>query len=332
MALTMGEPAGIGPDITIAAWQALRETGPAFVLVGSAKVLTDRAARLDLDIGLSSVETPAEAVDVFAERLPVIEGEMACPVVAGEPDDANSPAVLSAIEAAVGLVLSGDASAVVTNPIHKAVLYGTGFRFQGHTDFIADLCHRAGLDAEPVMMLSTEGLRTVPITVHIPLKDVPGELSTGSIIRQVRIAYADLRTKFGIAAPRIAVTGLNPHAGENGTIGHEETDIIRPAIDELADTGIDVEGPLPADTVFHSEARCKFDLIVCMYHDQALIPVKTIGFHDGVNTTLGLPLIRTSPDHGTALSLAGTGKANPSSLVAALKLAAQMAERSEQRP
>ncbi len=331
LALTIGEPSGIGPDITIAAWQKLRKSGPAFAFLGPADVISDRAACLGEVIATAIISEPREAANVFAKAIPVVDPGLDISVERGKPDGRNAKAVLRSIEAAVALTLSGGFEAIVTNPIQKAVLYGAGFAFQGHTDFIAELCRSAGHPADPVMMLSTQGLRTIPVTVHIPLKDVPGALTKDGIVRQVRIAEKALREKLGIIAPRIGVTGLNPHAGEGGALGREEFDIIQPAIDELEKSGVHVEGPLPADTVFHEQARESFDLIVCMYHDQALIPVKTIGFHDGVNTTLGLPLVRTSPDHGTALSLAGTGKANPSSLIAALKLAAAMTADAGQR-
>ena len=242
--------------------------------------------------------------------------------IAGVLDSKNSNWVISAIEMAVEFCLSREASAIVTNPIQKETLYDVGFKFQGHTDFLAHLAKCEGRD---VMMLVGEGLRTVPITVHIPLSEVPKTLTTAAIVSQGKTVAAALQKYFGIAQPRIAVTGLNPHAGENGAMGHEDQTIVAPAIAELRSAGLTVQGPLPADTAFHPEARASYDAILCMYHDQALIPVKTLDFHGGVNVTLGLPFIRTSPDHGTALSLAGTGKANPSSLIAAIKLAASMA-------
>jgi 4-hydroxythreonine-4-phosphate dehydrogenase len=216
---------------------------------------------------------------------------------------------------------------VCTNPIGKATLYDAGFAFQGHTDFLADLARKRGHEAEPVMMLVANDLRTVPVTVHIALKDVPSRLTSDAIVSQARIVARDLKHRFGIARPRLAVTGLNPHAGEGGAMGREEETIVAPAIETLRNEGFDVVGPLSADTAFHDEARAGYDAIVCMYHDQALIPVKTLDFHGGVNVTLGLPFVRTSPDHGTALSLAGTGKANPKSLIAALELAHTMAAR-----
>jgi 4-hydroxythreonine-4-phosphate dehydrogenase len=231
----------------------------------------------------------------------------------------------------VGLAIVGKISAVVTNPVQKSVLYQQGFQHTGHTDFIASLVRASGFAVEPVMMLAAPGIRTVPLTVHIPLRDVARSLSQEIILRQTRVVNADLKRYFGIVAPRIAMTGLNPHAGEGGALGEEERSIIIPALEILTKEGIQVEGPLPADSVFHDEARSRYDIVVCMFHDQALIPVKTIGFHQGVNATLGLPIVRTSPDHGTALSLAGTGRANPTSLICAIQLAAEMADHARQR-
>jgi 4-hydroxythreonine-4-phosphate dehydrogenase len=325
LALTAGEPAGIGPDITIMAWQRLYRDGPAFVLIGDADIIRERASRLGIGCPVQTIDRVSDACDLFSSALPILQTPAPAHVDCGTLDQSSAEHVLYSINRAVELVLEGQAGAVVTNPIHKAALYTAGFAFQGHTDYLADLARNHGHNALPVMMLDCGILRTVPVTVHIPVKEVPGALSTDAILQQVRIVHRDLRLRYGLSTPRIGVTGLNPHAGEDGAMGREEIDIIAPAIRTLISEGMNVTGPLPADTVFHEEARSNFDVIVCMYHDQALIPVKTIGFHDGVNVTLGLPFIRTSPDHGTALALAGTGKANPSSLVAALKLAAHMA-------
>jgi 4-hydroxythreonine-4-phosphate dehydrogenase len=221
--------------------------------------------------------------------------------------------------------MASDAAALVTNPIQKEALYSAGFRHQGHTDYLAALAAKRGHRPHEVMMLVARDLRAVPMTVHIPFKDVPAALSMGMIVTQAHVVANDLQKYFGIARPRLAFTGLNPHAGENGTMGQEELTLIIPAINQLRSAGLTITGPLPADTAFHEEARATYDAILCMYHDQALIPVKTLDFHGGVNVTLGLPFIRTSPDHGTALGIAGTGKANPRSLIAALKLAGEMA-------
>jgi 4-hydroxythreonine-4-phosphate dehydrogenase len=253
-------------------------------------------------------------------------------VVAGEPHAATAKGTIASIEKAVSLVISGEALAVVTNPIAKAVLYEAGFRFPGHTEFLAELAARAtGRPVTPVMMLSGPKLRAIPVTIHIPVRDVPAALTGELIMETCRIAHADLKQRFGIEAPRLAVAGLNPHAGEGGAIGTEDEDIIRPAIERLRDEGIDAIGPLPADTMFHDEARARYDVAICMYHDQALIPAKALGFDDSVNVTLGLPFVRTSPDHGTAFGIAGKGLAREHSLVAALKLAAQLGRSVESR-
>jgi 4-hydroxythreonine-4-phosphate dehydrogenase len=332
IAVTMGEPAGIAPDITLQAWSSLRaKYGPGFFVIGDPQILKDRALRLGLAVDIAVIETVAEAGDPFKTALPVLRHAAARLPEPGTILPENSQMVVGSIENAVALALKGQVSAIVTNPIHKKVLYAQGFGHTGHTDFIASLVRSRGLSAEPVMMLAAPGLRTVPLTVHIPLKEVARVLSVETIVRQTRVVSTDLKRFFGIVSPRIAITGLNPHAGEGGALGGEEQSIIAPAIEILRKDQIDVEGPLPADSVFHAEARSRFDVVVCMFHDQALIPVKTIGFHEGVNATLGLPIVRTSPDHGTALSLAGSGKANPTSLICAIELAAAMAEYAQQQ-
>jgi 4-hydroxythreonine-4-phosphate dehydrogenase len=324
LALTLGEPAGIGPDIALMAWQRRDPGGDAFMVIGNAECLARRASLLGLEVPLAAIAGPHEAAAVFDTALPVLDLPLKSQVVPGKLDPAAAPAVVGAIETAAALALDGRVAGMVTNPIHKDALYQTGFAHQGHTDFLAHIARQAGHTAEPVMMLSAGSFRTVPLTVHIALKEVAGAISEGLILRQARVVARELSGLLG-RAPRLAVAGLNPHAGENGAIGTEERDVIAPAIARLMAEGLDVTGPLSADTLFHDEARGRFDVFVCMYHDQALIPVKTVGFHEGVNTTLGLPFVRTSPDHGTALTLAGTGKANPSSLLAALGLARQLA-------
>lgn len=320
LVLTPGEPASIAPEITAAAWGHLRKATP-FCVIGDADYFAARCP----EANFKCVDTISEAAHVFASAIPILHRPLPAPVVAGTLNSKNSPWVIAAIEEAVLLCLSGAASAMVTNPIQKEALYDVGFKFQGHTDYLAALARQHGHEATDVMMLVGADLRTIPVTVHIALSEVPKALTTNAIITQGKIVAAALQKYFGVTRPRIAVTGLNPHAGENGAMGHEDQTIVAPAIAELRAHGILVQGPLPADTAFHPEARASYDAILCMYHDQALIPVKTLDFHGGVNVTLGLPFIRTSPDHGTALGLAGTGKANPSSLMAALKLAAQMA-------
>jgi 4-hydroxythreonine-4-phosphate dehydrogenase len=316
--LTAGEPAGIAPEITAKAWEALRH-GDVFCLVGDADYFASRGGQY------LRVENLADAAAVFKNAIPVLHRPLPALCIVGQLNSKNSPAVIAAIEEAVALCMTGEASGIVTNPIQKEALYDVGFKFQGHTDFLAHLSKCSGRD---VMMLVGEGLRAVPVTVHIPLSEVPTTLTTAAIVSQGKTVVAALARYFGVAHPRIAVTGLNPHAGENGAMGHEDQTIVAPAVAELRAAGISVQGPLPADTAFHPEARATYDAILCMYHDQALIPVKTLDFHGGVNVTLGLPFIRTSPDHGTALALAGTGKANPSSLIAAIRLAATMAAHS----
>ena len=325
LALTQGDPAGIGPDITLAAWLRRGELGlPPFLFLGDAGVLAARASQLGLNVPLKEAD-PATACDVFGDALPILSIEAGMDVVAGQPHVGTAKGTIAAIEMAVSLSMTGETSAVVTNPIAKSVLYDAGFGFPGHTEFLADLATRAtGRAVMPVMLLAGPKLRAIPVTIHIPLKDVPQAITSTLIIETCRITDHDLRTRFGISKPRLAVAGLNPHAGENGALGKEDDDIIRPAIDALRSEGIDAFGPLPADTMFHDEARRRYDVAICMYHDQALIPAKALGFDDSVNVTLGLPFVRTSPDHGTAFGIAGKGIAKEDSLVAALRLASEI--------
>jgi 4-hydroxythreonine-4-phosphate dehydrogenase len=327
LALTMGDPAGIGPDITLALWSARHRLSlPPFLFIGDAAVLRARAGALGLDVALVAAQ-PETAEAIFAEAIPVLASDCAVPVVAGAPDSRNATAITGAIETAVALTMAGRTAAVVTNPIAKAVLYDAGFGFPGHTEFLADLAAKAaGGDAPlPVMLLAGPKLRAVPVTIHIPLKDVPAALSEDLIVETAVITERDLRQRFGIAHPRLAIAGLNPHAGEGGALGLEDDGIVRPAVERLTAAGIAAVGPLPADTMFHEAARATYDVALCMYHDQALIPAKALGFDDSVNATLGLPFIRTSPDHGTAFAIAGKGIAKPDSLLAALRLAAELA-------
>ncbi|MDU0308960.1 4-hydroxythreonine-4-phosphate dehydrogenase PdxA [Rhizobium sp. 10PS4] len=333
LALSQGDPAGIGPDITLMAWLRRRELGlPPFFLIGDPDVLALRARQLNLAVSIRETDEASKVAGVFAGALPVMTISAGIEVVAGEPHAATAKGTIASIEKAVSLVIDGEALAVVTNPIAKAVLYEAGFRFPGHTEFLADLAARAtGRPVTPVMMLSGPKLRAIPVTIHIPVRDVPQALTGELIMETCRIAHEDLRQRFGIEAPRLAVAGLNPHAGEGGAIGTEDEGVIRPAIERLRDEGIDAIGPLPADTMFHDEARARYDVAICMYHDQALIPAKALGFDDSVNVTLGLPFVRTSPDHGTAFGIAGKGLAREHSLVAALKLAAQLGRSAESR-
>jgi 4-hydroxythreonine-4-phosphate dehydrogenase len=325
LALTLGEPAGIGPDLTLALWKRRREFGLApFYVVGDTDFLTARARLLSLDVPLKVV-TPEQASGAFAKALPVVPLDLPVTAKPGEPDASSAPAAIGSIRRAVADVMAGRAGAVVTNPIAKNVLYRTGFVDPGHTEFLARLAEEAtGNAAMPVMMLWSPALAVVPVTIHIPLKDVVAQLTSDLIVKTGRIVAHDLATWFEIDKPRLAVAGLNPHAGEDGTLGTEDETIVAPAVARLRAEGIDATGPLPADTMFHDEARARYDVALCMYHDQALIPIKTLDFHGGVNVTLGLPFLRTSPDHGTAFDIAGTGRANPSSLAAAIKLAARL--------
>lgn len=326
IALTCGEPAGVAPEITAKAWLALRDTSAApFFLIGDDDYFSRRAAAAGISIATAKISAPHEAHGISPMALPVLHRPLAAHPKPGVIDPATAKDVIAAIDEGVALIMAGKAAALVTNPIQKETLYSAGFRHQGHTDYLAALAGKAGHKAHEVMMLVARDLRTVPLTVHIPFKDVLAALSTEMIVSQAHVVANDLQKYFGIMRPRIALTGINPHAGENGTMGREEQTIIIPAINQLRAEGLTVSGPLPADTAFHEEARANYDAILCMYHDQALIPVKTLDFHGGVNVTLGLPFIRTSPDHGTALGIAGTGKANPQSLIAALKLAGEMA-------
>jgi 4-hydroxythreonine-4-phosphate dehydrogenase len=324
LALTSGEPAGIGPDIAIKAWLRRDELKlPAFYLLGDADALGNRVKKLGLDVMIAPVR-PEEAFDTFAKALPVAATGHVATAAPGHPDNTSADAAMASIRQAVGDVMAGRASAVVTNPIAKSVLYRAGFRHPGHTEYLAELAATANHTPQPVMMLWSVPLAVVPVTIHVSLRDALAQLSADLIVSTARIVVAGLKAHFGLAHPRLAVSGLNPHAGEEGSLGTEEGTIVAPAIEILRGEGLDVRGPLPADTMFHEAARRTYDCAICMYHDQALIAVKTLAFEDAVNVTLGLPFIRTSPDHGTAFDIAGTGKANPSSLIAALRLAARM--------
>jgi 4-hydroxythreonine-4-phosphate dehydrogenase len=325
LALTSGEPAGIGPDITIKTWLRRNELKlPAFYLLGDPDLLRYRAKALGLDLRLAEVRAE-EACDRFADALPVVTVGHPATAQPGIPDSTSAGAAMASIRQAVADVTAGRASAVVTNPVAKNVLYRAGFRHPGHTEYLAELAATGSRTPQPVMMLWSPALVVVPVTIHVSLRDALSQLSSELIVTTARIVVAALKARFGLANPRLAVSGLNPHAGEDGSLGTEDKTIVAPAVDILRGEGIQIRGPLPADTMFHEAARQTYDCAICMYHDQALIPVKTLAFEDAVNVTLGLPFIRTSPDHGTAFDIAGTGKANPSSLIAALRLAARMA-------
>jgi 4-hydroxythreonine-4-phosphate dehydrogenase len=327
LALTLGDPAGVGPEIVVKAWRALRQTGPAFFVVGDAQAL--RSAPGSSGAVVRPISSLDEALSAFAQAIPVLDLPIRAPVVAGQPSPEAAPAIIRWIETAVGLVLSRTAGGLVTAPIAKAPLYSAGFRFPGHTEFLGELTARAPQQGPrgPVMMLTAGDLRVTLVPVHEPLSTVPGKLTSDAIVHTAQVTHAALVGDFGIAAPRLAIAGLNPHAGEDGAIGREDVEIVAPAVARLREQGIDVRGPVPSDTLFHAEARATYDAAVCLYHDQALIPVKMLDFWGGVNVTLGLPIVRTSPDHGTAFDIAGRGLARPDSLIAALRLAADIAGR-----
>jgi 4-hydroxythreonine-4-phosphate dehydrogenase len=325
LAVTMGEPAGIGGEITLKAWLERDDGVPPFYLIDDPDRLTRLARRLGWSVPIRSISRPCHAAAVFDEALPVISiGGQPIRAEPADPDPRDAPAILGAIERAVRDVRDGHAAALVTNPIHKDSLYRAGFAHPGHTEFLAEL---AGAGQTPIMMLVCAALRVVPVTIHLPLRRVVESLSSAAIVQAGRVADAALRRDFGVASPVLAVAGLNPHAGEAGSLGREEIEIIEPALAELRKAGVDARGPLPADAMFHAEARQSYDAAVCMYHDQALIPIKTLDFYGGVNVTLGLPFVRTSPDHGTGFAIAGRGVARPDSLIAALRLGVQMASR-----
>lgn len=324
LALTLGEPAGIGPDIALLAWRDRHARSlPAFCVVGDPELLRTRAAHLGLEVSVRPC-APGEAEILFETSLPVVPAGPRATAAPGIPDATSARAVTESLDRAVDLVQAGAARGLVTGPLAKAVMYEAGFPFPGHTEYLAARCARDGHTPRPVMMIWSPALAVVPATIHVPLADVSRLLTVDLLLETARIVAADMRRRFGMPAPRLAFAGLNPHAGEDGTIGREDEQIVRPAVERLRGEGIDARGPLPADTLFHPEARAGYDVVIGMYHDQVLIPAKTLAFHDGVNTTLGLPFVRTSPDHGTAFDIAGTGRANPSSLVAALHLAARL--------
>lgn len=325
LVLTQGDPAGIGPELAIKAWLQRREADlPPFAIVADPSHLEAVAQGLGWPVSLERVEVEDTAT-TFERALPVVPLPQSVRASAGRPDPASAPATIASIETAVTLARTGRAAAVVTNPIAKHVLYEAGFPHPGHTEFLASLAAQPGVEPPyPVMMLWSDLLAVVPVTVHIPLHAVPAALTTELIVRTGRIVAHDLRMRFGVAKPRLALAGLNPHAGESGSIGHEDEAVIAPAVEILRQQGIAAEGPLPADTMFHARARERYDVALAMYHDQALVPIKTIAFDDAVNVTLGLPFVRTSPDHGTAFDIAGRGIANPGSLFAALRLAARL--------
>jgi 4-hydroxythreonine-4-phosphate dehydrogenase len=328
--VTLGEPAGIGPDIALAAWRRRAELElPPFYLLGDPRFLARRADALALDVPIGLIDEPRSAGAAFAASLPVLDIGAAVTAAPGVPDASSAGAAIKSIRCAVSHVIDGYASALVTNPVAKAVLYRSGFAEPGHTEYLATLAQElTGALYRPVMMLWSPELAVVPVTIHLPLRDVPERLTIELLVETGRIVARDLTSRFGIPRPRLAIAGLNPHAGEEGAMGDEDIGIVAPAIARLVAEGIAARGPLPADTLFHAAARATYDVALCMYHDQALIPIKTLAFDHAVNVTLGLPFVRTSPDHGTAFDIAGTGRADPSSFIAALRLAARLASKS----
>lgn len=318
LALTLGDPAGVGPEISLKAWRILRDAPVCFVAMGHDEPWRQAAELLDLPRP-EIVSDLEEARRVFSDSLPILRLD---------PSDTPPEDAVKSIESAVAAALRGDVAGLVTNPISKSRLYDAGFGFPGHTEFIAHLTQHATFEGArgPVMMLSGGGLRTALVTIHTPLKRAIEALDTASIVKTAQITAEALSRDFGLSKPRLAIAGLNPHAGENGALGDEEITLITPAITALKQAGFNVTGPMPPDTMFHEEARAQYDAAICLYHDQGLIPVKTLDFHGGVNVSLGLPVVRTSPDHGTAFDIAGQGIARPDSLVAAIELATQMAQ------
>jgi 4-hydroxythreonine-4-phosphate dehydrogenase len=326
LALTLGEPAGIGPDLALAIWRRRAELDiPAFYVVGDPDFLGRRASLLRLEVPIAKV-TPEAAAQAFQESLPVVPVGITVGTEPGRPDRSSAPAAVASIRRAVADVIAGSAAAVVTNPIAKNVLYEWGFAEPGHTEFLATLVKEAtGKSLRPVMMLWSPEPAVVPVTIHLPLREIFKQLTSELVVETGRIVAHDLAARFGLPHPRLAIAGLNPHAGESGALGEEDRAIVAPAVAQLVAEGILAKGPLPADSLFHERARATYDAALCMYHDQALIPIKTLAFDHAVNVTLGLPFVRTSPDHGTAFDIAGTGTADPASLIAALRLAARLA-------
>ena len=327
LALTLGEPAGIGPELTLMLWVKRGSMGvPPFIAVGDPALLSARARLLKLDVPIAECQI-AETSKLFSTALPVLNTGVPATAKPGEPDGTSAKSAAAAIERAVGFAVADEAAAIVTNPIAKSVMYADGFKFPGHTEYLAHLAAKPGGEPpRPVMLIWCEELSVVPVTIHVPLKDVPKQLSSKLIVETGRIVARDFALRLGIRNPRLAVCGLNLHAGEGGNIGREEIEVIVPAIQQLSAEGISASGPHSADTLFHPEARSRYDVALGMYHDQVLAPIKTIAFERAVNVTLGLPFIRTSPDHGTAFDLAGTGQANPASLLAALQIARRLAD------
>ena len=318
----MGDPAGIGGEIALMTWRDHRSALPPFYLLDDPDRLARLAAATGLSCAIVEISTPDEALTVCEAALPVLRLSAPVQALPGDDSTADGLMVIESIDRAIDAALDGTAAAMATNPIQKSRLYDAGFTAPGHTEYLGQ---RAGLSHPPIMLLAGPNLKVVPVTIHLSVKDAVAALTHGEIVRTLKITIASLKSDFGIVAPRVAVSGLNPHAGEAGHMGREEIDIIAPAIAEVAETGADIRGPLAGDTMFHPAARATYDVAVCMYHDQALIPMKTLDFDNGVNVSVGLPFVRTSPDHGTAYNIAGTATANPTSLVSAIRMAGEIA-------
>jgi 4-hydroxythreonine-4-phosphate dehydrogenase len=321
IAISMGEPAGIGPDLILKLYaDRQKHRLPPFIVVGNMGFLAARARRLGLDISFAAT-TPDAAPGQFAVSLPILHVDGLVPDKPGESSLLSGKVVLESMHRAASETLNGAARALVTAPIHKAALYNAGFKYPGHTEYLATICAEGGAVPLSVMMMAHDDLRVVPLTIHVPLRAVPGLVTTRLIRETAIVVEHDLRTRFGIETPKLAIAGLNPHAGEGGSIGTEDRDIVLPAVIDLQHNGLDIEGPIAADSLFHLPRWRSYDCVIAMYHDQALVPIKTVAFDDAVNVTLGLPIVRTSPDHGTAFDLAGTGKGSPNSMLAAIRLA-----------
>lgn len=321
VAVTMGDPAGIGGEIALMTWRDHRTDLPPFYVLDDPDRLRKLAERTGIDIPVTEIGQPAEAAAVGASALPVVRLSKAVSSLPGDDSTSDGLMVIESIDRAIDAAMDGNAAGMATNPIQKSRLYDVGFTAPGHTEYLGE---RAGLSAPPVMLLAGPNLKVVPVTIHLSLKDAIAALTEDEIVRTLNVTIASLKSDFGIARPRVAVSGLNPHAGESGHMGREEIDIIAPAIEKLSEAEADVRGPLAGDTMFHEAARGTYDVAVCMYHDQALIPMKTLDFDNGVNVSVGLPFVRTSPDHGTAYNIAGTATANPTSLVSAIRMAGEI--------
>jgi len=326
LAVSLGDPAGVGPEIVAKAWTARHQRAlPPFFAVGDA-----RSVSRVWDGPVATIRDVREAATVFVDALPILGVQDAGEIVPGAPDTEGARCALQSLEMAVGLVREGAARALVTGPVSKSQLYAIGFTYPGQTEFVAERCGVSRDNA--VMMLAGPDLRVVPMTTHVPLADVPGLLTIELIVAKARATVRGLQRNFGIEQPRLVLAGLNPHAGEGGAIGREEIDVMEPALALLRAEGIDIGGPFSADTLFHPRARARYDAALCAYHDQALVPIKTLFFDDGVNMTLGLPIVRTSPDHGTAFAIAGQDCAHPGAMIAAIAMAGEAAERRAQQP